>query len=139
MASVASQTTNPASEDPFTKSQAANGTGSSKVAPVNGTHANGLSPKITLYTNHGCPWAHRAHITLKELGLPYDEVIIDLEKPREEWYLKVNPVGTAKPNTLIDPGRFGSGPEIRHCITAYTNLSVAWFPRSSTTMACSPK
>lgn len=50
------------------------------------------SPKIILYTNHTCPWAHRAHIALKELGLPYEEVIIDLDTPREEWYLKVNPV-----------------------------------------------
>lgn len=48
--------------------------------------------EITLYTNHGCPWAHRAHIILKELGLEYKEVIIDLERPRDEWYLKINPV-----------------------------------------------
>ncbi|MCJ1380910.1 hypothetical protein MMC17_004019 [Xylographa soralifera] len=54
---------------------------------------NGLSPKITLYTNHSCPFAHRAHITLKELKLPYEEVIIDLDRPRDEWYLKVNPRG----------------------------------------------
>ncbi|MCJ1484137.1 hypothetical protein MMC06_004305, partial [Schaereria dolodes] len=40
-----------------------------------------------------CPWAHRVHITLKELNLPYEEVIIDLERPREEWYLKINPRG----------------------------------------------
>ncbi|GES64645.1 glutathione S-transferase [Aspergillus terreus] len=51
------------------------------------------SPKITLYTNHLCPWAHRAHIAIKELGLPYEEVIIDLDKPREPWYLEVNPRG----------------------------------------------
>jgi glutathione S-transferase len=51
------------------------------------------SPKITLYTNHGCPYAHRAHIALKESGLAYEEVIIDLDKPREPWYLKVNPRG----------------------------------------------
>ncbi|KAL1970411.1 hypothetical protein VTN77DRAFT_5572 [Rasamsonia byssochlamydoides] len=51
------------------------------------------TPKIILYTNHACPWAHRAHIALKELGLPYEEVIIDLDTPREEWYLKVNPRG----------------------------------------------
>ncbi|KPI38407.1 Glutathione S-transferase omega-1 [Cyphellophora attinorum] len=50
-------------------------------------------PAITLYTNHRCPWAHRAHIVIKELGLPYDEVIIDLDKPREPWYLEVNPRG----------------------------------------------
>ncbi|GAB7337938.1 hypothetical protein MBLNU457_4321t1 [Dothideomycetes sp. NU457] len=53
----------------------------------------GMSPKITLYTNHGCPWAHRAHIALKELGLPYEEVLIDLDKPREPWYLEINPRG----------------------------------------------
>ncbi|RMZ73846.1 glutathione s-transferase domain-containing [Pyrenophora seminiperda CCB06] len=56
-------------------------------------HINGNAPKITLYTNHRCPWAHRAHIALKELGLPYEEVIIDLEKPREPWYLEINPRG----------------------------------------------
>ncbi|KAF2204577.1 thioredoxin-like protein [Delitschia confertaspora ATCC 74209] len=52
-----------------------------------------MTPKITLYTNHRCPWAHRAHIVLKELSLPYEEVIIDLDKPREPWYLEVNPRG----------------------------------------------
>lgn len=49
--------------------------------------------KITLYTNHVCPFAHRVHITLAELGLSYDEVIIPLDRPREEWFLRdVNPV-----------------------------------------------
>ncbi|KAF7165717.1 hypothetical protein CNMCM5623_009817 [Aspergillus felis] len=51
------------------------------------------APKITLYTNHQCPWAHRAHIALKELGLEYEEVIIDLNTPREPWYLEINPRG----------------------------------------------
>ena len=54
---------------------------------------NGNAPKITLYTNHGCPYAHRAHIVLKELGLPYEEVFIDLDTPREPWYLDINPRG----------------------------------------------
>jgi len=54
---------------------------------------NGTTPKIKLYTNHRCPWAHRAHITLRELGLSYEEVIIDLDTPREPWYLEVNPRG----------------------------------------------
>lgn len=49
-------------------------------------------PQIILYTNHRCPYAHRAHIALEELGLPFEEVIIDLTKPREPWYLKINPV-----------------------------------------------
>ncbi|KAJ5894208.1 hypothetical protein N7495_005899 [Penicillium taxi] len=51
------------------------------------------APKIILYTNRTCPWAHRAHIALKESGLEYEEVTIDLDTPREPWYLKVNPRG----------------------------------------------
>lgn len=50
------------------------------------------SPKITLYTNRLCPWAHRAHIALKESGLDYEEITIDLNVPREPWYLEINPV-----------------------------------------------
>jgi hypothetical protein len=60
---------------------------SAKMAQVNGN-----APSIKLYTNHRCPFAHRAHIVLKELGLKYEETIIDLEKPREQWYLDINPV-----------------------------------------------
>ncbi|KAL2686795.1 hypothetical protein Neosp_004337 [[Neocosmospora] mangrovei] len=48
---------------------------------------------IILYTNHRCPFAHRAHITLAELGLSYKEEIIDLDTPRTPEYLKVNPRG----------------------------------------------
>ncbi|KAK2060759.1 glutathione S-transferase domain-containing protein [Colletotrichum caudatum] len=51
------------------------------------------APKIKLYTNHGCPWAHRAHIALAELGLPFEEEIVDLSTPRTEEYLRVNPRG----------------------------------------------
>jgi glutathione S-transferase len=58
------------------------------------------APKIILYTNHLCPWAHRAHIALKELGLDYEEVIIDLDKPREPWYLEINPVRPPPPSYL---------------------------------------
>ena len=65
------------------------------MAETNST--NGTHPKYTLYTSHYCPWAHRAHIVLDELKVPYEEVIIDLGKPREEWYLKVNPVASSTP------------------------------------------
>jgi glutathione S-transferase len=51
------------------------------------------TPEIILYTNHACPWAHRAHIALAELGLPFKEEIIDLSVPRTPEYLKVNPRG----------------------------------------------
>ncbi|KAG9246721.1 thioredoxin-like protein [Calycina marina] len=51
------------------------------------------APKIVLYTNHACPWAHRAHIALRELNLPYSEEIIDLSLPRTPAYLALNPRG----------------------------------------------
>jgi len=76
--------------------------------------------KIILYTNHRCPCsspfppspvvapfssrprqtplltrpgAHRAHIALELLKIPFEEVIIDLGRPRDPWYLEVNPRG----------------------------------------------
>jgi len=51
------------------------------------------TPEILLYTNHSCPWAHRAHIALAELNLPFKEEIIDLSVPRTTEYLAVNPRG----------------------------------------------
>ncbi|KAM5350820.1 hypothetical protein ACJ41O_007325 [Fusarium nematophilum] len=49
--------------------------------------------ELVLYTSHGCPWAHRAHIALKELNLPFTEVAVDLNAPRSPEYLKINPRG----------------------------------------------
>ncbi|KAL7783873.1 thioredoxin-like protein [Trichoderma ceciliae] len=51
------------------------------------------SPKIKLYTNHMSPWAHRVHITLNELKVPFEEEIIDINTPRTPEYLKINPRG----------------------------------------------
>lgn len=48
--------------------------------------------KVTLYTFHGCPYAQRVHIALSELGVQFEEVEIDLDKPRDQWYLNINPV-----------------------------------------------
>jgi glutathione S-transferase len=96
------QTTAIAQISSQTMTSQTNGVRSSAITSING-QSNGASPKITLYTNHGCPWAHRAHITLKELGLPYDEVLIDLNTPREEWYLKINPRGLV-PSIKYDNG-----------------------------------
>lgn len=50
-------------------------------------------PKITLYTFHNCPFAQRVHITLDELRVPYEEVIIDLKGGRPQWYLDIYPRG----------------------------------------------
>ncbi|KAF4989663.1 hypothetical protein FGRMN_8977 [Fusarium graminum] len=57
---------------------------------------------ITLYTNHKCPFAHRAHIALEELGLPFKEEIIDLNTPRSPEYLQINPRGLVP--TIIHNG-----------------------------------
>jgi glutathionyl-hydroquinone reductase len=54
-------------------------------AATNGHVTQDVAPKITLYTNHRCPYAHRAHIALEELNLPFKEVIIDLDTPRPQW------------------------------------------------------
>ena len=62
------------------------------IANTKSASLNGSSTNITFYTNHACPWAHRVHIILAELKIPYEEVIIDLSKPREDWYLKINHV-----------------------------------------------
>lgn len=62
------------------------------VSTADGKVAN-IGPKIILYTNHQCPYAHRAHIALEELNLSYEEVFIDLATPREQWYLDINPRG----------------------------------------------
>ncbi|KAI1294336.1 glutathione S-transferase domain-containing protein [Xylaria venustula] len=59
------------------------------------------TPKLRLYTNHGCPWAHRAHIALSELKVPFEEEIIDLSVPRTAEYLKVNPRGLV-PSLRVD-------------------------------------
>jgi len=59
--------------------------------------------KITLYTYHGCPYAHRVHIALNELGLDFTEVPIDLDKPREPWYLQINPRGLVPAIKIASP------------------------------------
>ncbi|KAG0287635.1 hypothetical protein BGZ98_004566, partial [Dissophora globulifera] len=52
------------------------------------------SEKIVLYNHLRCPYAARAVIALAETKHEYEEVIIDLTKPRPDWYLKdINPYG----------------------------------------------
>ncbi|KAK7541825.1 glutathione-S-transferase-like protein omega 1 [Phyllosticta citricarpa] len=52
-----------------------------------------VAPQITLYTFPDCPYCQRIHILLTELKLPFEEVFIDINKPREQWYLDINPRG----------------------------------------------
>jgi len=50
-------------------------------------------PKVILYTSYACPWAHRAQIAIKELGIEFETVHIDLTVPRTPEYLAINPRG----------------------------------------------
>lgn len=74
------------------------------VSATNGHTTHNMAPKITLYTNHKCPHAHRAHITLNELNLPFEEVLIDLDTPRPQWYLDINPRGLVPAIKYSVPG-----------------------------------
>ncbi|KAK4540473.1 hypothetical protein LTR36_009219 [Oleoguttula mirabilis] len=82
---------------------ATNGSSNGQAAP-NGHTTHNMAPKIILYTNHRCPYAHRAHIALEELNLPFEEVIIDLNTPRPQWYLDINPRGLVPSIKYSVPG-----------------------------------
>jgi len=96
------------------------------------TKSNSVTPKITFYTNDLCPWAHRAAITLHELDLPYEKVVIDLETPRPDWYLKINPVSAILIAAVT--GRISSmertHEQMSKVVRANSFLSVVLFRRS---------
>lgn len=52
-----------------------------------------MTTKITLYTAHHCPWAHRCQIALRELNLEFETVLVDILVPRTSEYLAINPNG----------------------------------------------
>ncbi|CAG9948566.1 unnamed protein product [Clonostachys rosea f. rosea IK726] len=64
--------------------------------------ASSTDNKITLYTCHICPWAHRIYIVLSELGLPFEEVEIDLGRPRDPSILKLIPVALYNGETITE-------------------------------------
>lgn len=51
---------------------------------------NTTIPQIKLYTAHHCPFAHRVQIALRELGLIFDTVLVDITIPRTPEYLAIN-------------------------------------------------
>lgn len=55
---------------------------------------------LALYSSPGSGNALKVRFLLGELGLDYETVDVPLERPRPEWYLRVNPVGGIP--TLVD-------------------------------------
>jgi len=49
--------------------------------------------ELTFYSASVCPYAQRVAITLAHKKIPHNLELLDLSKPRPEWYLKINPVG----------------------------------------------
>jgi glutathione S-transferase len=52
-----------------------------------------LPPKLTLYTSKTSVYGQRVNILLHHLQVPFAEVLIPLDRPRELWYLTINPRG----------------------------------------------
>jgi glutathione S-transferase len=52
-----------------------------------------MGNKITLYTAHHCPFAHRVQIALRELSLDFETCLVDITIPRTPEYLAINPNG----------------------------------------------
>ncbi|KAK0878944.1 hypothetical protein LTR87_007261 [Friedmanniomyces endolithicus] len=90
---------------------ATNGTSNGTAATNGHSTSSQHVPKIILYTNHRCPYAQRAHITLDTLNLKYEEILIDLDTPRPQWYLDINPRGLVPSLKYSLPGIFDT-PEI---------------------------
>ncbi|KIV98899.1 uncharacterized protein PV09_09345 [Verruconis gallopava] len=60
-------------------------------------------PKITLYTSDTSVYGHRVSILLLHLRVPYEKVLIPLDRPRERWYLEINPRGLVPALQVEDP------------------------------------
>ncbi|KAF9373386.1 hypothetical protein CPB97_000577, partial [Podila verticillata] len=48
---------------------------------------------IVLYSNRFCPYAARAVLAMAETKQAHEVVQIDLNTPRPDWYLHINPYG----------------------------------------------
>jgi glutathione S-transferase len=51
-----------------------------------------IPPRLTLVSHLLCPYVQRAAIALREKGVPFERVVIDLvDKP--DWFVKISPLG----------------------------------------------
>ena len=61
-----------------------------------------MAPKLTLISHKLCPYVQRAVIALKEKGVPFERVDIDLAS-KPDWFLKISPLGKV-PVLLVQSG-----------------------------------
>jgi glutathione S-transferase len=59
--------------------------------------------KLTLISHHLCPYVQRAAIALGEKGVPFERVVIDLDK-KPEWFLEISPLGKVPLLLIEDDG-----------------------------------
>ena len=63
-------------------------------------------PALTLYTSKTSVFAQRVNILLNHLQVPFEEVQIPLDRPREPWFLALNPHGLV-PTLAIEDASSG--------------------------------
>ena len=51
-----------------------------------------MTEKLTLISHKLCPFVQRAVISLKEKGVPFERIDIDLDN-KPDWFLKISPLG----------------------------------------------
>lgn len=64
------------------------------------TPASGTAPPYTLVSHRLCPYVQRAAIVLREKGLDFERIDIDLAN-KPDWFLAVSPMGKT-PVLLVD-------------------------------------
>jgi len=62
-----------------------------------------MSKLLELYSMPICPYVQRVRIALLDKKISHKVHIIDITKPRPDWFLKLNPVG--KCPVLVDDGK----------------------------------
>ncbi len=51
-----------------------------------------MTEKLKLISHKLCPYVQRAVISLKEKGVPFERIDIDLDN-KPDWFLKISPLG----------------------------------------------
>jgi glutathione S-transferase len=75
-----------------------------EARPVGSRREVVMTAKLTLISHKLCPYVQRAVIALKEKGLPFERVDIDLAN-KPDWFLKLSPLGKVPVLVVRDDDR----------------------------------